>query len=172
MDMNKELKYRNATTYDITKLIDLGVVAYEQLAKKMADEGWQKMKAAITNADMWHDLLSKSTGFVCCNGNEDIVGMAFLVPSGNAWFVYPNHWSYIRLVGVHPLYSGLGIGRRLTQTCVDAAKLRGENIIALHTSDVMNAARHIYETIGFEVLQEIEPRFGIRYWLYRMVLTN
>jgi hypothetical protein len=30
----------------------------------------------------------------------------------------------------------------------------------------MVAARRLYERMGLEVLKEIDPRFGFRYWIY------
>jgi ribosomal protein S18 acetylase RimI-like enzyme len=34
----------------------------------------------------------------------------------------------------------------------------------------MSAARHIYEALGFTILQEIAPRYGKKYWLYILEL--
>jgi ribosomal protein S18 acetylase RimI-like enzyme len=34
----------------------------------------------------------------------------------------------------------------------------------------MNAARHIYEKIGFKIIKELEPRLGKKYWLYELTL--
>jgi len=45
-----------------------------------------------------------------------------------------------------------------------------EKTIALHTSEFMDAARHIYEGLGFIMVKEIPPRYGKRYWLYRLDL--
>ena len=171
--MSNELIFRAADSADIEQLIALGLLAYGQLASQLSTEGWEQMKTGIGNTEMWQDILGKAKGFVCCTGTNDIVGMAFLVPSGNPWGdIYPNDWSYIRMVGVHPEFGGRGIGRKLTQQCIEAAKQSEEHTIALHTSEVMDAARHIYEGLGFYVVREIESRFGIRYWLYRMALTD
>jgi ribosomal protein S18 acetylase RimI-like enzyme len=74
------------------------------------------------------------------------------------------------MVGVDPTYGGKGIAQTLTEMCVDHAKTLNEKTIALHTSEFMDAARHIYEKNGFKRTQEIEPRYGKRYWLYRLEL--
>lgn len=42
----------------------------------------------------------------------------------------------------------------------------------LHTSEMMGAARHIYESLGFKKLREIEPRYGKKYWLYKLELVS
>jgi len=96
--------------------------------------------------------------------------MAFLVPSGNPTDIYRKEWSYIRFVSVDPEFTGRGIGRKLTMMCIDKARANGENIIALHTSEIMGNARHIYESLGFRVLKEIDRRLGKRYWLYTLNL--
>jgi ribosomal protein S18 acetylase RimI-like enzyme len=58
------------------------------------------------------------------------------------------------------------------QHCINHAKKTNEKVIALHTSEFMNAARHLYEKMGFEILREIEPRLGNRYWLYSLRLNQ
>ena len=54
--------------------------------------------------------------------------------------------------------------------CIDNARENGEKIIGLHTSEVMDTARHMYESLGFTVYKEIDRIFGVRYWLYNMNL--
>lgn len=80
-------------------------------------------------------------------------------------------WTYIRMVGVNPKYRGHGIAKDLTKMCIDFAKQNNEKTIALHTSEFMDAARHIYESIGFKVLEETLPIFGKKYWLYTLDLN-
>ena len=74
------------------------------------------------------------------------------------------------MVGVHPTYTGRGIARKLTGMCIDKARELNENVITLHTSEFMDAARHIYESLGFTVLKELAPRLGKKYWLYTLDL--
>ncbi|HTA61317.1 MAG TPA: GNAT family N-acetyltransferase, partial [Bacteroidia bacterium] len=100
-----------------------------------------------------------------------IIGMAYIVSSGNPWDIFKAEWSYIRMVGVNPAYGGQGIAKALTSMCINHAVKTNEKIIALHTSEFMNAARHIYESLGFKILQPIEPRFGKKYWLYTLSIN-
>lgn len=92
--------------------------------------------------------------------------MAFFVPCGNPTDIYQEHWSYLRFVTVLPTFQGRGIGRELTNRCIDLAKRRGEKFLALHTSEMMPAAIHLYESVGFKLLKELPIRLGKRYWLY------
>jgi len=36
---------------------------------------------------------------------------------------------------------------------------------------MMDAARHIYEKMGFKRIKELQPIFGKRYWLYHLNLN-
>jgi ribosomal protein S18 acetylase RimI-like enzyme len=114
-------------------------------------------------------LISISQTFVCTY-NDEIIGVAHIVPHGNPTNVFDAEWCYIRKVAVHPHYRGHGISKILTTMCIDHAKNTKEKIIALHTSEFMDAARHIYENLGFKKINEIEPLFGKRYWLYTLAL--
>ena len=74
------------------------------------------------------------------------------------------------MVGVHTEHGGKGIGTRLTNMCIDLARANGEKTMALHTSEFMDAARHIYESLGFKRAKELEPMFGKIYWIYTLDL--
>lgn len=163
-----KLHFRKATLADKDQLKHLGLISYGQFAQLLGEQ-WDKMQTNLSNDENWIKIISESTGFVCCDADK-IIGMAFIISSGNPWDIFKAEWSYIRLVGVNPLYSGKGIAKELTKLCIDHAKQCGEKTLALHTSEFMNAARHIYESAGFKVLQEIEPRFGKKYWLYTLDL--
>lgn len=163
--------YRSATHADIDQLKDLGLSSYGQYASLMTPENRQKLIDNMGNTAMWEELLNIADGFVCVK-DQAIIGMAFLVPSGNPWDIFKAEWSYIRLVGVDPGYNGFGIATELTRQCMAAARARHEKTIALHTSEIMPAARHIYEKMGFTILKEIEPRLGKRYWLYTFDLEQ
>jgi ribosomal protein S18 acetylase RimI-like enzyme len=168
-DTRGDLQFRSAKPADIPQLTDLALVSYGTLAAVMSETESDKLRAGLSRKEMWEQLVACSHGFLCESGTR-LTGMAFLVPSGNPWDVFPADWSYIRLVGVDPLFQGLGIARALTERCVEKARDLGESVIGLHTSEMMPAARHIYETMGFRVIREIERRYGLRYWLYAMEL--
>lgn len=107
---------------------------------------------------------------VCTGEHDAIVGMAFLVPSGNLTDIFRGDWCYVRMVTVDANYNGMGIGRMLMLNCIARASVLGETTIRLHTSEFMNKARYINESMGFKVVGEPEQRFGKRYWLYKLDL--
>jgi len=163
------MKYREGNSQDVAGLQKLALISYGQFQNILTEENWNKLRTHITNENLFPDLLKTSKGFVCEYENE-IIGMAFLVPKGNPTEIFQEDWSYIRMVGVHPDFGGKGIGKTLTQMCIDFAKSTEEKIVALHTSEYMNAARHIYESLGFKQIKELEPRYGKRYWIYKLEL--
>jgi len=163
------MKYREGDSHDVAALQKLALISYGQFQNILTEENWNRLRIHITNENLFPDLLKTSKGFVCEHENK-IIGMAFLVPKGNPTEIFEADWSYIRMVGVHPNFGGKGIGKQLTQMCIDFAKSSDEKIIALHTSEYMNAARHIYESLGFKQIRELDPRYGRRYWIYRLDL--
>lgn len=164
------LNFRKASPTEGAVLKDLGLISYSEHKNVFEPQHWQTMESSLKNDEMWLKLIEISTAFVCENNNT-IVGMAFLIPSGNSTDIYSSETSYIRLVGVHPDYKGRGIAKKLTQMCIDEAKQTGEKMISLHTSEYMPAAQHIYKSLGFKTEREIAPRFGKRYWLFQLDLS-
>ncbi|MCE7041823.1 GNAT family N-acetyltransferase [Dyadobacter sp. CY312] len=159
--------YRTATIADIPQLKQLGLDSYGTFQNVLTEDNWAKLHSNLRNETVYTDLLNKSTCYVCVY-DEQIVGMAFFIPNGNPTEIYDAGWSYVRMVGVHPDFGGRGIGRELMQTCIAVAKETNEKVVALHTSEFMDAARYIYESMGFVKVKDLESRFGKRYWLYRL----
>jgi ribosomal protein S18 acetylase RimI-like enzyme len=165
------MTYRQGNTNDLGQLKQLAVTSWQQYQSELTEENWQKLYNNLSSTDTYLELLKTSTALICEHAHKGIVGMAFLVPSGNPTEIYKTEWASIRFVSVHPDCSGLGVGRQLTQKCIEIARENGEKTIALHTSEMMHKARHIYESLGFAILREIEPRLGKKYWLYTLNLT-
>jgi len=163
------MKFREVAVEDIDQLKNLVLISYGQFQKTLAIESWNQLTTHLKKENLFPDLLKISNGFVC-EHDDEIIGMAFLVPKGNPTEIFQADWSYIRLVGVHPNYSGNGIGKQLITMCIDFARRTNENIVVLHTSEFMDAARHIYESLGFKKLKELEPRYGKKYWIYNLEL--
>lgn len=164
-----ELNYRTASQADIKQLQQLRLLAYGQFKSVITKENWEKWELSLNSETNILNLLDIATCFVS-ELESEIVGMAFFIPHGNPTNYFQSDDSYIRLVGVHPKFEGKGIGRKLTQQCIDFAKESGEEIIALHTSEFQNAARHIYESLGFVKQKNLDLIFGKQYYLYTLKL--
>ena len=68
---------------------------------------------------------------------------------------YPNAAEMKRLFVRRP-FRGFGLGRQLTEAILDEARRAGYSTVLLDTLDEMEAARALYEDLGFE---EIPPYY-------------
>jgi GNAT superfamily N-acetyltransferase len=89
--------------------------------------------------------------------------------TNTAW---PASWAVFRLLAVHPTARGRGVGRLLTEECLRRARVAGCVAVGLHTTQLMNVARAMYERIGFVRVPELDffpvPQF--RVMAYRLTL--
>lgn len=85
--------------------------------------------------------------------NHQVAGCCALRPLDTV--DYPNACEMKRLY-VRPPYRSLGLGRHLAETIMDAARMAAYDFILLDTIDDMEAARTLYEDLGFE---EIPPYY-------------
>lgn len=85
--------------------------------------------------------------------NGQLAGCCALRPLDTA--DYPNAAEMKRLY-VRPAFRGLGLGRQLAEAVLDAARQAGYACVLLDTLDDMEAARDLYEDLGFE---EIPPYY-------------
>lgn len=77
----------------------------------------------------------------------EVAGCVALRPIDNA--DYPNAAEMKRLY-VRKAFRGFGLGRQLTEAVLDAARQAGYASVLLDTLDDMEAARALYEDLGFE----------------------
>jgi ribosomal protein S18 acetylase RimI-like enzyme len=165
--MTNHFNYRKGLADDFEQLKQLGLVAYRQFEKVLTKENWETLYNGLNDDEKLKDIITRSTIFLCESGKK-IIGVAYFIPSGTADGFFEKEWATIRRVGVDPEFRGHGIAEKLTMQCINHARNQHEQTIALHTSEFMDAARHIYERSGFKKLKEIDPLFGKRYWIYTL----
>lgn len=167
--MKVELHYRKASLSDFEELKSLGKESYAEFSKVLSKENWDTMNSYLESDLGLTKLIEQSVVYVCQKESK-IIGMIYLVPSGNPTELFQENWSYIRFLGVNTKFRGKGIGKKLTELCIAYAKETNEKYIALHTSEFMNSARAIYEKRGFQKTKEIKY-LGKRYWIYLLNLN-
>jgi ribosomal protein S18 acetylase RimI-like enzyme len=57
--------------------------------------------------------------------------------------------SGMRMLGVDPAHRSGGVGRALTEACLERARAAGRSRLILYTGSWMVVAWHLYESIGF-----------------------
>lgn len=131
---------------------DLGRIVQRQGVLYAAEYGWDETYEALLA-----DILAK---FVAnfdpafeqawvAERNGEIVGSIFLVR-------LDERIAKLRALYVEPSARGSGLGRRLVQECIEAARGKGYATLTLWTNDVLTSARHIYQAAGFKLTQQ-EP---------------
>ncbi len=165
------MRFRKGEQEDIAQLRSLALNAWAQFKNDLTAENWDTLHQTLTSLDTYRKLIQNSEAIVCENDAQEIIGMVFLVPSGNPTDIYEDDWCHLRFVTVDPNYRGQQIGTLLTQKCIDLAKNNNEKTIALHTSEIMKSARKIYDKLGFKLHKEIDPQLGVCYWLYTLELA-
>jgi GNAT superfamily N-acetyltransferase len=168
--MNVHINYREGNIDDLLQLRELGLKSYKEYSKILSPDNWAKFEHSLNNAGELAILISKSTVFICETLEKEIVGAVFFIPSGNPTELFLNEWCCVRRLSVHPNYRGRGIAKKLTELSISHAKEIKEKTLALHTSEFMDAARHIYEELGFVKVRQVDGLFGKRYWIYKYIL--
>ena len=138
--------------------------AYSQYKTMFPPENWGPYLADILDIEG----RSEVSELLIAERNNSIVGCISLYPPGaqmsypsdNYSAHWPREWAAIRLLAVDPSARGEGIGRALTQVCIERAVAAGAPAIGLHTTKEMAVAQSMYERMGFERAPEYDFRPG------------
>jgi DNA-binding MarR family transcriptional regulator/GNAT superfamily N-acetyltransferase len=130
---------------------DIGTITARQ-GKLYAEEyGWD-----ITYEALVAELLSgfvrtfdpaKEEAFIAERSGE-VVGSVFLFRGDSP------DTAKLRLLYVDAAARGAGLGARLVEACIRAARARGYKRLRLWTQDCLSSARRIYQAAGFELVSE------------------
>lgn len=167
---DKNLLLREARSDDFDNVSLLIRDAYQQYENFIPPEAWKFYVEDMINV---RSRLNESK-LIVAELDGQLAGTVTLYLdaehlSQGGW---PSGWAIIRLLAVHPAYRGRGIGRALMEECIRRCRNQGIATIGLHTTEMMNVARRMYERMGFVRVPEFDfyPRPGVVVMAYRLDL--
>lgn len=127
------------------------------------------MRAKLTEVES----LARRVTFLAARVDEEIAGSVAYCPAGKSDpAIFPSDWASLLLLAVSPRYRRHGIAKQLVAACIQLARDDGARTIGLFTNELMTTARRLYEAMGFRQDCEIPARYGLRYWRYKLDLTQ
>ena len=131
---------------------DMGWVVHRHGLLYAQEYGWDEQFEGLVAqvvAEFIQEFQPKRERCWIAEMNGEVVGSVFLVKK-------TENIAKLRLLLVEPKARGLGIGRRLVQECIRQARRLGYQTLTLWTNSNLVTARHIYEQLGFRLVDE-EP---------------
>jgi len=129
---------------------DIGWIIHRQAILYAEEYGWdigyEGLIAGICGDFIRNFIPGKEFCWVAEHAGS-ILGSVFLVRQDETV-------GKLRLLYVEPSARGSGLGKRLVDTCVEAARKAGYRKLVLWTNDVLAAARGIYQRAGFRLVEE------------------
>ena len=157
------------------------LVAEHEEAGRVTAEAYREFVGPNDHA--WHEYLDaiadvagragRTTVFVALDG-ERIVGSATLelvarVEPDDDPELHPDE-AHIRMLGVHPDARRRGVARALMHACFERARTEGKAFMTLHTIERMRDAQAMYESMGFDRLDDRVFPDGLVLLTYRRPL--
>lgn len=135
---------------------DLGWIVERNGALYAAEYGWNQTFEGLCAkivADFAAGDAKRQRCFIA-DLDGDRVGSIFLMPMKRTT-------ARLRILFVEPRARGLGVGTKLVDRCIEAARELAYRKLVLWTNDVLVDARRIYERVGFQLVAEQKHRdFG------------
>lgn len=158
---------RQARPEDAAAIDAVALTAFAQYRDHYSD--WETFSRGIGAMS----ALGRDAELIVAENGGRVVGAVAYVGPGRAKpdFFAPD-WPAIRMLVVDPEARGGGIGRRLTEACIERARADAAPLIALHTSPIQAVALAMYLRMGFREQRPIAPIFGVAYSVYLLPLDE
>jgi ribosomal protein S18 acetylase RimI-like enzyme len=136
----------------------------------------------LGNAERGYELRLADTGgrardaelYVAVEDGE-VIGCVTFCPNGSSWGeIAEEGEGEFRMLGVTPWASGRGIGRALTERCLERSRELGYHSVVLSSLPGMTTAHRMYESLGFTRCPDRDwsPAPGVLLWAYRLDLED
>jgi ribosomal protein S18 acetylase RimI-like enzyme len=160
---------REALVQEVDDVALLMVEAYREYSHTLTSDNWAIMRTNLSNVA----AIAQPGRLLIAQQDQALVGsVIYHPPSASDSRLFQPEWASLRMLAVSPQHRGQGIGRQLSLNCIHQAKQDKAEVIGLHTSELMAAARQLYEKLGFKQEVELPRHFGIQYWRYVLKLTE
>ena len=161
----RTLIIRDATLDDRPAVIALTLSAYAQYADAISASWWEGYRENVVGT------LAEEVPANCivAADGDDLLGSVLYYPGASRQSGYPA----IRLLAVTPEARGRGIATALMAEVLRRAHMEGGGALELHTMEMMDVARRIYERMGFVRIPEMDftPVAGVLVLGYRLDLA-
>jgi len=99
-------------------------------------------------------------------GGDLLGGVGYFGPQAPKPDFFKPDWSIIRMLVVDPGARGRGVGRLLTEACLERAARDRAAVVALHTTPIMEVALAMYLRMGFVWEGPGPTIYGVPYDIY------
>ncbi len=152
---------RDFATADTDAVNAVALAAFEQFRVQYSD--WPEFAKTI---GVTANLADGGELIVATRDGRIVGAVAYMGAGAPKPEMFDPAWPVIRMLVVDPAERGHGVGRMLTDECIQRARRDGAREIALHTSPIMQAALTLYLRSGFVMVRQCPPIFGVPYRIY------
>jgi ribosomal protein S18 acetylase RimI-like enzyme len=161
------VKVRAAKPSEHSAVDELAVEAWEVLKPGYDPSSWEGLVHSLGKTSR----LAESGTLLVAVAGELVCGAVVYMPPGRSNpKIFPPSWPSIRMLVVAPSHRGHGIGRQLTEACIEQARQDEARCIGLHTSPIMSVALPMYLRMGFVRDADLPPIAGAPYARYVLEL--
>jgi GNAT superfamily N-acetyltransferase len=157
LETSPNLDVRDARDDEREAIQAVTLAAYAEYATLMPPRFWEGYRRQLLATLAENGAVER----IVAVRDGRIVGSVLLyAPAANAYggANVRAAWPEVRLLAVVPEARGQGVGTALMEECRRRARRSGATALGLHTMDVMQAARRMYERMGFERAPELDFR--------------
>ncbi|WP_206198890.1 GNAT family N-acetyltransferase [Zoogloea dura] len=158
---NMTVNIREFAPADALSVNALAVKAFEQFQNAYDD--WPAFKTRIAGMSS----LAGAGELLVAEIDRQIVGaVVYIGPGMPKADFFQAEWPIMRMLVVSPDFRGLGIGRALTEKCLQRARRDKAQVFALHSSEIMQVALPMYLRMGFQIMSQAPSIHGVEYGVY------